>query len=235
MFSAVGTYTATFTEADDPSVTGSLMVTVTQATTGAGSITVTPSQSSFGETVTLTATFSAPAVGTAPMTGSVTFYDGTINLGTAPLTATGDPSGTASLSISSLAVGNDPITAVYSGDANYSGATTGTPATVAVAPATTVTTLTSSTTAQGTILTADVMVTSPGNPPLAGTVSFYDGTTLLGTEPLTNGVASLNVGTLSAGSHSFSAVSRAAARYHRAGRRWLSRLPRRTVPRSRPW
>ena len=68
------------------------------------------------------------------------------------------------------------------------------------------TTLTASTTAQGTMLTANVVVTSPGNPPIVGTVSFYDGGTLLGTVPVSNGVATLNVGTLSPGSHSFSAV-----------------------------
>ena len=50
------------------------------------------------------------------------------------------------------------------------------------------------------------MVSSPGNPPIAGTVSYYDGTTLLGTAPVINGVATLNVGSLSAGSHSFSAI-----------------------------
>ena len=33
-------------------------------------------------------------------------------------------------------------------------------------------------------LTATVVVTSPGNPPVVGTVAFYDGTTLLGTEPV---------------------------------------------------
>jgi Bacterial Ig-like domain (group 3) len=171
----------------------------------AGTIVASLADAFYGETVTLTATFEATAVGSMPMSGTVAFYDGTVYLGTAPLIATGDPSGTASLSISSLAVGNDPITAVYSGDANYSGASTGTPAVVMVNPATTATTLTSATTAQGTVLTADVVVTSPSNPPIAGTVSFFDGTTLLGTVPVSDGIASLNIGTLSAGSHSFSA------------------------------
>jgi hypothetical protein len=66
--------------------------------------------------------------------------------------------------------------------------------------------LTAPTTARGTTLIATVTVTSGGNPAIAGTVSFYDGTTLLGTEPLSNGIASLNVGVLSSGSHSFSAA-----------------------------
>ena len=56
------------------------------------------------------------------------------------------------------------------------------------------------------MLTAHVVVTSPGNPPIVGSISFYDGTTLLGTEPVSNGVAILNAGSLSPGSHSFSTV-----------------------------
>jgi hypothetical protein len=156
------------------------------------------------------------------MTGSVAFYDGETYLGDAPLVATssnvihssvvsfaqGDEtvSGQASLSTSSLPIGNSVITAVYSGDANYSGASSSTPATVRVSPATTSTTLSSATTPQGTILTATVTVTSPGNPSIVGAVSFYDGTTLLGTELVTNGVASLNIGTLSTSSHTFTAV-----------------------------
>ena len=56
------------------------------------------------------------------------------------------------------------------------------------------------------MLTANVVVTSPGNPPVVGTVAFYDGTTLLGTEPVANGVATLNVLALAAGVHHFSAV-----------------------------
>ena len=206
MFSGLGAYAVTASDSQDPSVTGSATVTITPATTEPRTIVASPSQSFYGQTVTLTATFVAPAVGTFPMTGTVSFYDGTMLLGTEPVVSTGDPTGTASFSISTLTVGADAVTAVYSGDVNYSTASTNSPAMVQVAPATTSTTLSSSITAQRTILTADVVVTSPGDSTATGTVSFYDGTTLLGTETLINGVASLNVGTLSAGSHSFSAV-----------------------------
>jgi hypothetical protein len=68
------------------------------------------------------------------------------------------------------------------------------------------TTLSASTSSQGTTLTAIVVVTSPGNPPIVGTVSFYDGDTLLATEPVSSGIATLNLGALSPGSHSFRAV-----------------------------
>jgi hypothetical protein len=50
------------------------------------------------------------------------------------------------------------------------------------------------------------VVTSSGNPPLFGTVSYYDGNTFLGSNPVSYGVATWNAGMLSFGQHSFSAV-----------------------------
>jgi len=156
------------------------------------------------------------------MTGTVAFYDGNTYLGTEPLIPTGAAdlraatvfmadaspmvSGTSSLLTSSLSVGSHIITAVYSGNAQYSAASTEVPVSVQVVPAVTSVALTASTTAQGTTLTAKVVVTSPGNPRIVGTVSFYDGSTLLGTAPVSNGVAILNAGSLPPGSHSFSSV-----------------------------
>jgi large repetitive protein len=110
------------------------------------------------------------------------------------------------LSTSLLAVGNHILTAVYSGDANYPTATVETPVSVEVIAAVTSTTLTASTSPQSTTLIANVVVTSPGNPPVVGFISFYDGAALLGSEPVSNGVATLNLATLSPGMHSFKAV-----------------------------
>src|SRR5208337_3892636 len=188
----------------------------------AGNIVSSLARSYYGEAVTLTATFSATPVGSAPMTGTVAFYDGNTYLGTEPLIPTGAAdlraatvfmadaspmvSGTSSLLTSSLSVGSHIITAVYSGNAQYSAASTEVPVSVQVVPAVTSVALTASTTAQGTTLTAKVVVTSPGNPRIVGTVSFYDGSTLLGTAPVSNGVAILNAGSLPPGSHSFSSV-----------------------------
>ena len=50
-----------------------------------GTIVSSMPQSYFGEDVTLTATFSATAAGSAPMTGTVAFYNGNTYLGTEPL------------------------------------------------------------------------------------------------------------------------------------------------------
>ena len=119
---------------------GQIYPLTVQAEANLGNIVSSLAQSYYGEAVTLTATFSATPVGSAPMTGTVAFYDGNTYLGTEPLIATGAAdlraatlfmadaspmvSGTSSLSTSSLSVGNHIITAVYSGDANYSTATT---------------------------------------------------------------------------------------------------------------
>src|SRR6202012_5512502 len=62
-----------------------------------------------GSSVTLTATLSALA---SNPTGTVTFYDGSTALGSAVTLS----QGTASLQLSSLAVGAHTITASYSGD-----------------------------------------------------------------------------------------------------------------------
>ncbi len=71
---------------------------------------VNPSAS--GQPVTFTATVSSSGSGTP--TGTVTFSDGPVLLGSAPLTG-----GTASISTSSLGVGAHPVTAAYSGDGTF--------------------------------------------------------------------------------------------------------------------
>ncbi len=195
----------TVTDGDDGTGSQNDSLTV-KAKTISGIIVTSLAQSYYGQEVTLTATFTATPAGSAPMTGTAAFYDGKIYLGTETLIATGDPSGTSSLPTWSLSVGDHSITAVYSGDAHYSGATVEAPVAVDVRQAVTSTTLSALTSPQGLALTAVVVVTSPGNPPVVGTVSFYDGGTLLGTERVVNGVATVIAGSLSPGSHAFRAV-----------------------------
>src|SRR5712692_6217132 len=80
-----------------------------------------PNPSLLNQPVVLTAKVAAvpPAVGTP--TGTVAFQDGATALGTATLSS----SGVATLTLSTLAVGSHSLTAVYSGDADFSGATSG--------------------------------------------------------------------------------------------------------------
>jgi Big-like domain-containing protein/VCBS repeat protein len=73
------------------------------------------------QSITFTATVSSASGGaTATPTGSVSFLDGGALLGTTSVT-----SGVATFSTSSLAAGNHSITAQYSGDANFSGNSSG--------------------------------------------------------------------------------------------------------------
>ena len=79
------------------------------------SLTITPNPAVVGETVTFTAKIVALSGTGAVATGTMTFLDGSTQLGMATL----DGTATAVFSSSSLAVGNHTITAMYSGDANY--------------------------------------------------------------------------------------------------------------------
>jgi hypothetical protein len=91
--------------------------------------------STYGQSVTFTATVTAVAPGSGTPTGTVTFLDGGSAIGSGMLSG-----GVASLAISTLAVGNHTITTSYGGDANYTGSTgslTGNPQVVSQAQSTT--------------------------------------------------------------------------------------------------
>ncbi|MDG3002847.1 Ig-like domain-containing protein [Paludisphaera mucosa] len=184
--------------------------------TSGGAIVSSDPQVYYGETVTLTATFSAVSAGSA-MTGTVAFYDGDVYLGSAPLAGPGSSGlaasapptirGQAVLPGARLAVGGHVVRAVYGGDANYAPVTSLVPVSVLVDPAGTSTSLGAATSSDGsTVLTAAVVATTPGDAPLDGAVSFYNGATLLGTAPVVNGSASLNVGALPLGDSTLRAV-----------------------------
>jgi len=83
---------------------------------GPTTTTLTSSQnpSNFGQSLTFTATAAGEGFTITP-TGTVTFFDGSTNLGSANLNA----SAQATLSTSTLTVGTHNITATYNGDSNY--------------------------------------------------------------------------------------------------------------------
>jgi predicted outer membrane repeat protein len=181
----------------------SVSALTTQVVRAGSSTTLTLSAptSVFGQSIALFATVSG---GTASPSGSVTFYDGATALGTKALR-----SGAASLTVSTLAAGPHTVTVVYGGSPGLDGSVSPA-ASHTVAPAQTATTLTvapnASTFGQVVALTANVSVAAPGGGKPAGTVSFYDGTTLLGTKPVgNNGVATYSISTLAVDSHSLRA------------------------------
>ena len=74
----------------------------------------------YGQVETLTATVAPVSPGYGTPTGTVTFYDGTTELATKSLVASGGV-GTAALTDTTLAVGSHSITAVYEGDPSFLG------------------------------------------------------------------------------------------------------------------
>jgi|GEM_PF-1061545 len=162
--------------------------------------------------VTLTATVQQ-ASGTTTPTGSVTFYNGATALGTASLTA-----GTASLSTSSLPVGSNSVTAVYAGTSTFN-ASTSSAITVNVNSATVSTTTTLTTSAASipqnspVTLTATVKPASGTSMP-AGTITFYNGATSLGSATLSSGAATLSTSSLPVGTDSITAAYSGATNFN---------------------
>jgi Bacterial Ig-like domain (group 3)/Bacterial Ig domain len=170
-------------------------------------ITLTGSASaiSVGQSDTFTANVTPTPAGT--LTGTVTFYDNSTQIGT----AIPDTTGNATFTTSALPVGpSDSITAGYSGDTTYAGSTS-LPYVVTVTLDSTSTNLTASlpTIFAGQSDTLTALVNNTGGVVPTGTVTFYsNGTTQLGTVPLTTGSATLvtSASALTVGQDSITAV-----------------------------
>lgn len=176
----------------------------TQVVAGSSTTALMASVSSVnaGGSVTLTATVSGPSGSTVVPTGSVEFMLGSTDLSSVPL----DGTGAAQLITTTLPVGADNITAVYSGDTNYNGSTSGVvTVTVALIPTTT-TLMTSAANANlGTSITFTATVSSGAGTP-GGNVTFMNGSNTLGTGTLNgSGVATYTTSSLAAGSYSITA------------------------------
>ena len=182
---------ATLTVPSLPIGTNQITATATNTATS-GPITSPPTQvivAKTAATVTLasSANPSAPnqavtfmATVQAGATGTVTFLDGTTILGVGTINA----AGVATFTTAALTIGTHSITASYAGDSAYSAATSAV-LTQVVGKIPTVTTIVVSAPAQllhtGVTFTANVTAPSPN---ATGTVTFMDGTTVLGSSPL---------------------------------------------------
>ncbi len=156
----------------------------------------------YGQEVTLTATVQPAAGASGTPTGSVTFYDGAIYLGSASLI--GD---TATLQVSNLPVGMDTIMASYGGDSQF--ATSSSSAAVTVGKDATSVSLTPSANPGGfgqqITFRAVVSPLSPGGGTPSGSVTFYYRTTDLGPATLIGGAATLSVANLPVGTDAITA------------------------------
>jgi hypothetical protein len=158
-----------------------------------------PNPSDFGQTVDFGVAVIATKLNGIP-TGTVTYFDGTTQIGTSTL----DGLGLTSFKISTLSVGSHNITAVYGGDTHFLGSTSN--VVVQKVHYDTKTSLTSSLnpsiTGQSVTFTATVTATA-GTP--TGTVTFTEGSTILGTGTLSSGKATYTTTALSVGSHPITA------------------------------
>ena len=161
---AVGTHTITVSYGGDANYLTSTSAAITQTVNKSNSTTIVVSSANpsvFGQPVTLTATVSATAPGAGVPTGSVTFMDGAVILGTVNLNG----SGQAAIATSAFAVGVHSITVTYPGDANFNASTSAVLLqTVNKAATTTVITTSANPSAVGSTvtLTATVVPTIPG-------------------------------------------------------------------------
>jgi hypothetical protein len=133
-------------------------------------------------------------------TGTVTFYNGTTNIGSSAVNA-----GTASLTTSFAAGGTATLHAVYSGDYNYLSSTSNSISMNISGPLVTMTTLQAST--SSVAIGGSVALTAALSPATAtGTVTFYSGSTAIGTANVNAGVATLNTTFASSGKITLKAI-----------------------------
>jgi hypothetical protein len=173
---------------------GATMTTLTSA----------PNPAVFGQTVIMTAVVTTAALGTA--TGTVTFTEGSSTLAANVAMS----SGQATLSTSTLAVGNHTITATYNGDSNFQSSmgSAASPQTVNKAPSSVVVRSSPNSSAFGQAITFTASVTAgAGTGTPTGTVTFQEGSATLAANMSLNGSgqATFTTSSLVAASHTIAA------------------------------
>jgi hypothetical protein len=190
----------------EPSISDPLTQQVNQAATST-TLSSSVNPSAYGQPVTFTATVSIAAPGVGTPAGAVKFYDGTTLLGQASLSG-----GVATLTKANLAATTGTphvVTAQYVGTANYASSTSAAVDQVVNAASTTVSLIASPNPAvvgQTVTFTAVVIVAAPGGGTPTGQVQFFDDGVLIGTRPLSGGVATLAKSNLTRGSHPITVV-----------------------------
>jgi hypothetical protein len=159
-----------------------------------------PATALYGQAVAVVASVSSD-IGNP--SGRVVLLDFSTPIATSPIV-----NGQATFAVSSLTAGAHTISAVYAGDGNFSGSTSGT-RTLSIAKANTTTQLTSSLnpsrSGQAVTFTASVSAVSPGGGPISGSVQFLRNGALLGSASVTNGQATLTTSSLTVGKHQIQA------------------------------
>jgi hypothetical protein len=199
---AIGTHSISSIYGGDANFTGSTSSPLAQVVAKAATTTALVSSlnpSGSGKVVTFTATVTSPA-GTP--TGTVKFLNGATVQAIATL-----KSGTAKYPTTKLPPGSNSITAAYTGDSN-NGSSTSAVLTQFVLAVTT-TTLTSSpnpSVYDQTVTFTVTLTSSIGAPPDGETVTFEQGTNVLGTGVLSGGTATFSTSALPVGTKAIKAI-----------------------------
>jgi hypothetical protein len=163
----------------------------------------TPNPSNIGQSVTFTATLTAVPPGTGTPTGQVTFQQGNTVLAQVPLNS----SGAAAFSTTTLAAGNDTITATYASDSVFAASNGSTVQVVQNFATTTTLSSTPNPSSFEQSVTFTATVTSSGGVPV-GTVTFTQGSNVLASNVAVNGSgqAAFSTTTLAVGSNTITAT-----------------------------
>ncbi len=175
-----------------------------------------PSVSGQGVTFTATVSVNGPGSNAVPNpTGTVTFYDSGVAIGTGTLSGT--PTDTATFATSTLSAASHTITAAYtSGDGSFNASPVSASISQVVNKASTTTMVSSSpnpsVSGQSVTFTATVSIAGPGSNSVAnptGTVTFYDSGVAIGTGTLSGtatDTATFVTSTLSTAKHAITAA-----------------------------
>ena len=187
--------------------------TAVNSTTTAVSSSLNPS--GFGQSITFTATVTTGA-SAGNLTGTVTFFDGIKILASGVHLGTPGTTATATFTTSTLAVGTHTITTTYGGDVGHSpsnstdpnGTTPGLTQNVLEGTRTNLaSSVNPSSLGQSVTFTATVTTPGGGGVIPTGSITFFDGATILGNVPLNGAaVATFTTVALTAGAHPIAAT-----------------------------
>lgn len=192
----------------DGNFNGSTSSAITQTVDKASTSTLLTSglnPSTFGQSVTFTATVSVVSPGVGTPAGTVNFFNGATLLGSGTLSAN-----EATFTTSSITAGTNGIIAVYAGDTNFTTSTSNNLSQIVNKASTTTvvaSNLNPSLFGNSVTFTATVSTVAPGAGVADGNVDFFRDSTLLGTATLdASGLASISSSALPAGVGSITAV-----------------------------
>jgi hypothetical protein len=166
-----------------------------------GTLTSSATPATLGRPITFTVSIRS-SVPDVPPTGTVAFLDGERILGTSPL----DEAGQARITVADLAAGDHDMRADYSGDISFAPSTATLHQTVGRATTRTTVVSSAASGASGAVVTFEATVSSDMLGAPTGSVTFRDGTTVLGTAELNPGGVARFTADLGWGSHTIATI-----------------------------